>query len=224
VNREQPHLVESAPLRYLLSLPSGEAPVSGSRPVLCFLHGYDEAAPHEIHHALSKHGPLRPGSAPQALRDFVVVAPQLPVAGDVWHRHADEVQQIVRQVQALHRGDPQRTYLTGFSFGGNAVFDLALLLRGMWAALWAVDPTRVPAQDPGLPVWLSFGEVARPRKAGFIRQLRLEPTPDDMLADRIYLDEGEDHVGSATRAYRDERIYQWLRSRQLPRTFGITPG
>lgn len=185
--------------------------------MLCFLHGYDEAAPLEIHRALTRHGPLRPGSSRQAMEEFVVVAPQLPApGGDVWRRYAEAVQQIVRQVQALYGGDPQRTYLMGFSFGGNGAFDLALRQRDFWAALWVVDPTRVPHEDPRLAVWLSFGEVSRHRKAAFLERLQLEACGDAPAAKRLYRDQGLDHVGAATEAYRDEEIYSWLLSQRLP--------
>jgi hypothetical protein len=91
------------------------------------------------------------------------------------------------------------------------VFDLALAQPGMWAALWAVDPTRVPEHDPGLPVWLSSGEISRRRQAGFTAALGLEPAG---TGDRIYTDQGMDHVGTATLAYQDERIYRWLLERR----------
>ncbi len=185
--------------------------------MICFLHGYDEAAPLEIRRALTRYGPLRSVDRSEAAEDFIVVAPQLPVAGDTWYRYADEVRQIVTQVQRAHNGDRLRTYLTGFSFGGNGVFDLALIQPDCWAALWAVDPTRVPNEDPKRPIWLSFGEVARYRKEGFIRALDLKAAETNAEGDRLYLDQGQDHVGSAALAYRDERIYAWLLSkRRLP--------
>ncbi|HEY7770728.1 hypothetical protein [Longimicrobium sp.] len=206
-------VVEASPLRYLLSVPDG-AP-NGPRPVLCFLHGYDEAAPTEIIEGITRHGPLRPGSDGAATRDMIVVAPQLPAAGDIWRRYADVVRDIVSRVQAEHGGDPARTYLTGFSFGGNGVFDLALCQPGVWAALWPVDPTRVPGGDPGLPVWMSSGEVSRRGEARFIERLSLGPATDPP-ADRVYVDQGMDHVGTATLAYQDERIYRWLIARRNP--------
>jgi dienelactone hydrolase len=107
-------------------------------------------------------------------------------------------------------------YLTGFSFGGNGVFDLSLHQSGQWAALWAVDPTRVPAHDPGCPVWLTVGAIVRPRKDDFIRALDLKPFDTD--AARVIADEGADHVGSATLAYQDERIYSWLLSKYSPQS------
>jgi predicted peptidase len=211
-----PRVVDAEPLRYLLSVPDGEGPY----PVLCFLHGYDEAAPMDIHEALTVHGPLRAGNPPAA-RTFIIIAPQLPRAGDHWFHHADDVGRIVAGVRAEHGGQARRTYLTGFSFGGNGVFDLGLRQPGEWAALWAVDPTRVPQQDPGVPLWLSFGNLARRQKQAFIDTLRLHPAAGAAPhGARIYEDEGQDHVGSARLAYVDERIYRWLLSKQLADTPG----
>jgi predicted esterase len=180
-------------------------------PILCFLHGLGEGHPLDIYSAIERHGPLRPESAPSATRDFIVVAPQLPERGDLWRLYSEAVVEIVGQVQWGHGGDPKRTYLTGFSFGGNGVFDLALDNPRLWAALWAVDPTRVPPADPDLPVWLSAGEASRSVGSEFIERLQLQPPgPEVEAEDRIVVDEGLGHVGTATSAYRDERIYRWL--------------
>jgi predicted peptidase len=211
-------LNDEPPLRYLLAVPDGEPPKSGW-PVLCFLHGYDEAAPLDIHEALTRHGPLWPQADLRARREFIVVAPQLPTGGDLWHRHADDVRGIVDEVQQRYVGDVQRLYLSGFSFGGNGVFDLAIDQSDLWTALWAVDPTRVPRQDIQRPVWLSIGDAARRSTPGFVRSLGLEPLEgDNPHGERWYLDQGADHVGSAQLAYSDARIYAWLlaHSRQEP--------
>ena len=55
---------------------------------------------------------------------FVILAPQLPVRGDLWYRHADTVRQIVLDEAKNFACDLRRVYLAGFSFGGNGVFDL----------------------------------------------------------------------------------------------------
>ena len=195
-------------MQHLLSVPSSTSP-----PVLCFLHGYGEAAPLPLDRALTLHGPHRPDTPAFVQEQFLIVAPQLPVGGDLWHRYASEVRNLVERLIETHRADAQRVYLTGFSFGGNGVFDLALLQPGFWRALWPVDPTRVPASDPRLPIWLSFGEVARYRKGDYIGFLDLKPPEQAPEGDRVYVDKGDDHVASARRAYRDERIYSWLLSR-----------
>jgi predicted peptidase len=215
-------LVDSSPLRSLLSIPRNGEQEGALRPVICFLHGYAEAAPLEIYRALRRHGPLRKSSSPMALERFIVIAPQLPPpGGDVWFRYAESVRQIVQGLQADYGGDPGRTYLTGFSFGGNGVFDLADLVPGFWAALWPVDPTRIPQKDPGLPVWLSFGEISRWHRAAFIRTLGFKDAGAGNTGDRVYLDQGKDHVGSATSAYADDRVYSWLLSQSL-KDRGIT--
>jgi hypothetical protein len=205
-----------APLRYVVSLPPTFTPGTGPWPVLCFLHGYKEATPLPIQQVLTRHGPLRPENPSQAAARFIVVAPQLRApGGDVWRYQADVVQDIVRWVQTAYNGDPRQTYLTGFSFGGNGVFDLALAQRDMWAALWPVDPTRVPPTPLPRPVWLALGEVSRSRQEAFIRVLRLQSAIDHPDGDSLYLDRGLDHVQTARAAYQDEQVYTWLLTKHL---------
>jgi predicted peptidase len=208
-------LVKSDSLSYLLSVPDMMESALRPWPLLCFLHGYDEGSPAPIREALTRHGPLNP-ARPSVAEEFIILAPQLPLRGDLWHDYADAVDEIVEQVSAVHQIDPGHRFLTGFSFGGNGVFDLALERRDFWAALWAVDPTRVPEEDPGCPMWLSSGEVSRRQEQGFIETLGLERWQGSQPGERVYFDQGKDHVGTATLAYGDERIYRWLLSQRLP--------
>lgn len=205
-------VIEGVQLSYILSLPDNVESKS-NWPVLCFLHGFDEAAPMDIRKAITRHGPLQKGSSPATRREFIVIAPQLPKPGDIWYQYDEAIIGIVEEVRNTYRGDADRTYLTGFSFGGNGVFDLALIQYDFWAALWPVDPTRIPDSDPGRPVWMSFGEVSRRYKNGFIKALGLDPARALPGGDRVYLDQGQDHVGAASFAYRDDRIYAWLLSK-----------
>jgi predicted peptidase len=205
VSRGDLELLEDYPLRCLVRVPDREA-----RPVLCFLHGYDEGAPMNMCGALTAHGPLRNGNPNAWIDRFVIVAPQLPMRGDVWHRYAAIVRQIVQAERERHGCDMSRAYLTGFSFGANGVFDLALEQNDLWTAVWAVDPTRVPTRALEIPVWVSMGEVARYQTRAFIDRLRLEPAIG--AGERIFTDEGLDHVGAARSAYRDPRVYEWLLS------------
>jgi len=134
--------------------------------LLCFLHGFGEAAPLELETALTLHGPLRTGNPEDVItRMMVVVAPQLPAAGDTWQRYADGVREIAQSVAERNACDPTRLYLTGFSYGGNGVFDLALAQPDLWAAFWPVDPTRVPPRKIPAPVFLSLGRHG-PRAKG----------------------------------------------------------
>jgi poly(3-hydroxybutyrate) depolymerase len=225
MSRSSLELVGSGPLRYLVSVPTTAA--RNAAPVLCFLHGYDEAAPMPIERALTLHGPLAPSAASAARDEFLVVAPQLPRAGDLWHRAADDVLAIVGEAARRFGGDPDRWILTGFSFGGNGVFDLAAA-QADWCTLWAVDPTRVPPDALGdTPLWLSIGAAARGLTPLFVRTLGLE-RPGETRGpgaepSRVFLDEGRDHTGSAASAYADARIYRWLHE-QVSRASGGMPG
>ncbi len=49
-----------------------------------------------------------------------------------------------------------------------------------------------------------------------VRLREADAAPD---GDRVYTDRGEDHVGSATSAYREERVRRWLLARHLPGRF-----
>ena len=128
-------------------------------PVLCFLHGFDEGAPTPIVEAASRHGPLCAGASRRA-EEFLVVAPQLPLRGDHWAKHAEEVWEIAFDAARRFDGDRRALCLTGFSFGGNGVFDLAAARPEAWAVLWAVDPTRQPqaALAPPLRIDRDQGE------------------------------------------------------------------
>ena len=207
-------LVDSYPVRYLLR-PRISSEADESPPLMCFLHGYDEGAPLDIFDALTRHGPLRSINPSTCTDPFVIVAPQLPFKGDIWSRYAEPVRQIVLDEAKRFACDLRRLYLTGFSFGGNGVFDLSFAQPGIWAALWPVDPTRVPAQSITIPVWLSLGEISRLQARSFIRTLDLQSAEIATSADRIWSDAGEDHVGTATQAYNDERVYRWLLSKHL---------
>lgn len=206
--------LDSLPLPCLVSVPE-TPPASGAWPLLFFLHGYDEAGPQPLEEALRQHGPLNPGAPMDARQGFVLVAPQLPRAGDHWFRFASAVEQILELVLREYRGDATRCYLSGFSFGGNGVFDLAQRMPNRWAALWAVDPTRLPEDPVPQPIWLSIGQIARRQEVRFIETLGLDAASEEPVGDRLYLDEGADHVRSAQLAYRDQRIYRWLLQHRL---------
>jgi predicted peptidase len=192
-------------------------------PLLCFLHGLGEAAPLEIQTAMSLHGPLREGNPEDMIDRMVVLAPQLPEAGDHWHRYADAVRGLVLSMTDRGGCDPARLYLTGFSYGGNGAFDLAIAHPELWAAFWAVDPTRVPVQEIRAPVFVSFGDIARAQAQLYIKRLGLAPSNSDAafaedvtvearagLGTHLWKDDGLDHVATARSAYRDAAIYRWL--------------
>lgn len=78
----------------------------------------------------------------------------------------------------------------------------------------------MPPADPGLPVWLSSGEVSRRGERGFVERLGLNQPAGAAPGGCVIVDRGQDHVGTATLAYADERIYDWL----LARSAAAQPG
>jgi hypothetical protein len=72
----------AAPLPWVLALPREAPRPRAPRPVLCFLHGYDEGPPTALEQGVTRHGPLRAPAAVASLAQFIVVAPQAPVRGD----------------------------------------------------------------------------------------------------------------------------------------------
>lgn len=74
-------------------------------------------------------------------------------------------------MQKKYDGDHNRTYLSGFSYGGNGVFDLAVEQLGFWAGLWPVDPTRVPQKPIERPIWISIGQASRRLTNDYIKKV-----------------------------------------------------
>lgn len=103
----------------------------------------------------------------------------------------------------------------GFSFGGNGVFEVAVRQPNFWAALWAVDQTRVPENDPQRPIFISKGIFVRLNLSKFVFKLGLKPAALDFNADRVIHDTLRYHRGAAEEAYKDDRIYQWLLTKSL---------
>jgi len=212
-------VVETGPLRYVVSPPPAYTPRTEPWPVLCFLHGRGEVAPMPILEALTKHGPLQPG-VPQTVNDrFIVLAPQLPPQPQplkdpaLWSEYEPKVQEVVEEVQRNYNGDPKRTYLTGFSYGGNGALDFVSDKGKFWAARWPVDPTKVPKGYPQGPIWLSRGQCSE--YEGFINLPDFKPAEDDLSGNRYFSDHGVIHAEAAKSAYRDDRIYNWLLTKHL---------
>ncbi|MGH7986252.1 MAG: hypothetical protein ACRD4Q_16620 [Candidatus Acidiferrales bacterium] len=177
-----------------------------------------------LREALTLHGPLRAGNFPGVAERFIIVAPQLPIAGDQWRKQAHAVRRIMTEAEKEYGGDPGRTYLTGFSYGGNGVFDVGIAQPGFWAALWSVDPTRPPEGSLPCPLWLSLGEASRGKRSEFLHAINnlREVRPEDVIPDADFIceDRGEDHTGTAKIAYEEDRVYEWLLRKRRGSTCG----
>lgn len=190
-------------------------------PVLCFLHG-DKECEHRldkgkaIKQAMRVHGPLGERSAQLERNKFIVVCPQLKYpGGDIWKNYRGTVVQVIKEMHEKELGDPNETYLTGFSYGGNGVFDIAMDGDFHWKALWAVDPPDPPMAKPAYPTWLSAGPYARGSKDR-LEGLGFQKRETGLGSNYIYDDYGLEHGDTSIEAYADKDVYQWLRRPAQP--------
>ena len=168
----------------------------------------------EIHQAMGRHGPLRAASSYLGREKFIVVAPQLPEGkgGDVWSSRAKDVRTILEKVTKEYHADPQRAYLTGFSYGANGVLEIASANPKLWAALWPVDPSRHVTKKVNLPTWLWFGtfqpQANTSNATGLAEVNENAALKTNQGHTRLELD----HPATSHFAYTQERPYQWLLS------------
>ena len=202
-------------LEYGVYLPPGHKATGEPAPILCFLHGIRECwrssdKPEGKEGLMIEHGPLKGGKPQGGANSFIVVVPQVPCAQDEdersfkgWVKYAETVKEIVQMVRKEYNGNSQQIYLTGFSLGANGVLDIGHRQRDFWAALWPVDPGKLPEDSTDLPIWVSAGPHFR---AAVERQNRVPKAQPN----RVYEDAGLDHVRTATNAYSRPAIYKWL--------------
>jgi predicted peptidase len=227
-------------LRYLLYLPAKFKDLPEKRwPVLCFLHGAGEAAKdsdgqEQPIEKLMDHGtpPWHCEINSPLIRDFIVISPQLPARGRWKQTDFERVQPILRTIYDGFRGDTERTYLTGFSYGGEAVFDFVIWAEELaqkepsrkvsWAALWPVDDAndQARASCPVKRIWLHFGAwkpIPQKDTAKNLELIQAETFRNSYLkTDKIYTDYAPlkyGHQATCVAAYADWRVYEWMLSR-----------
>ncbi|MEL7364118.1 MAG: PHB depolymerase family esterase, partial [Bacteroidota bacterium] len=116
-------------LSYALVLPDGYDEGDDAWPLVLFLHGSGERGDDLSRVAI--HGPLKEVREGRAF-PFVLVAPQLPADRPRWE--ARELGALLDHIEATHRIDPARVYVTGLSMGGYATWDLVMHFPDRFAA------------------------------------------------------------------------------------------
>lgn len=142
---------------YLLYLPAQyDNDVNHRWPVIVTLHGSGEcgSVARMAGMALPRFVASRPTKFP-----FIVIAVNAP---SMWYRgkNAAAVLEILEEVAAQHRTDPDRVYLTGYSMGGFATWELAIARPDLFAAIVPVCGVGIPAAAGNiatLPTWAFHG-------------------------------------------------------------------
>ncbi len=189
-------------------------------PLLIFLHGAGERGTDLS--LLKKWGP-------PALIDtwpdfpFVLLAPQCPLES-WWTAETARLDAFLDEALVQHRVDPGRVYLTGFSMGGYGVWQWALASPYRFAALVTVAgggfstpqmPIRINAgpQDMAkiahIPSWSFAGALDE-----FVPPAEVQATVDALRVGggdpRLTIYPDADHEVTATRAFADPVLYDWL--------------
>jgi predicted peptidase len=206
---------------YLLFLPKDYAAQSGPEwPLILFLHGAGERGDDVGLVALA--GP------PKIARErpdfpFVVVSPQCP-KGQSWDTKT--VLALLDQVQATHRIDRRRVYVTGLSMGGYATWRLAALHPERFAAAVPIcgggemldlllARREKPAAYKSLGIWAFHGAkdttVPLNESERMVEHFRKVGVTDIKLS----VDPAAGH-DSWTKAYADPQLYDWMLAHRRP--------
>ena len=224
---EQPPLVENPTMRqtderldaevtvrvqldYVLALPEGYADDPGRRwPVLVFLHGSGERG--DDLRQVKAWGPPRMAAEGRSI-PAIVVSPQCP-ADSSWGRQVAALSALLDRVEAEHRVDPNRIYLTGLSMGGYGIFEWAAQEPDRFAALVPICGGASGTQAwtlAGTPTWIFHGTADEAVPVG--ESIRLYETMREAGAGdavKLTLYDGIGH-NSWEPAYADDRLWQWL--------------
>ena len=205
---------------YLLFLPKGYEENSDKRwPLILFLHGAGECGTNVWQ--VDIHGPAK-YIADHPDFPFILVSPQCPF-GQAWSNEV--LLELLNEVSASHKVDPQRVYLTGLSMGGFGTWDFAVMHPEKFAAvapicgggevlhvLLAKLGYTTPAQKEtlkGLPIWAFHGAkdniVSPSESERMIRAMK------DLGAGEVKLTiYPEATHNSWAQTYSNPDLYKWL--------------
>jgi dienelactone hydrolase len=207
-------------LGYLLALPEGYEQEKKAWPLVLFLHGAGETGTD-----LSKvkiHGPPKLVEAGKKF-PFILVSPQTPQRG--WN--TDALLGLLDEIQANHRVDPDRVYVTGLSMGGYGTWALAAAAPDRFAAAAPICGGGNP-RNAGplkrLPIWAFHGD-----KDNVVPLMQSQAMVDAIKAAggnvklTVYPGVGHD---SWTATYENPEFYDWLlqQKRQLTTWNGTWEG
>ena len=135
-------------------------------------------------------------------------------ASESWLKMSDEVLAMVDSTLNEYRGDEDRVYLTGLSFGGAGTWHLAMSEPERWAAIAPICGPGDPELTPGLveantPVWVFQGgrdTTVRPERVlETVKALEAAGHPDVRFT--VHEDLGHNVW---TRVYEGWDLYGWF--------------
>ena len=125
----------------------------------------------------------------------------------------DRVSRFVDEMVATYGADPDRTYLTGFSMGGDGVWTVGATYPNQFAALAPVASWYSNAQAvcalKDVPTWVFQGEQDEVVSPSFAKTMvaALQRCGGNV---KLTLFPQDGHEASSRSAYTTEALYQWL--------------
>ena len=209
-------ITQTQNLEYLLFLPPGyEADPQKKWPLMLFLHGAGERGTNVW--LVAVHGP------PKLVRTqsdfpFILVSPQCP-PDQRWN--PDVLAKLLDQLEATHRVDKSRVYLTGLSMGGYGTWTLGIRYPERFAAIapicgggdWLevrLSSRRNREALKSLPVWAFHGAkdnvVPLSESERMVDVLKTAAGNENTKL-TVYPDANHD---SWTETYNNPELFQWL--------------
>ncbi len=139
---------------------------------------------------------------------------------DGWELIMDDLLYMVRSTLEDYRGDPDRVYLTGLSYGGFGTWTLAASYPEMWAAIlpiagWGHPDIVGPIARHHIPVWAFAGgrDPVVPVRYFYPAMNRLKAMGHPDVRFTVHEDMGHDVW---KRVYAGDDAYHWLLSQRKP--------
>ncbi len=135
---------------------------------------------------------------------------------DGWWRTESDLLAMLDEVGEDFRGDPDRVYLTGLSYGGFGTFYMAAAHPERWAAIAPIvgagDPnTATTLAEYQLPIWMFGGGRDPLVRVGWLYEMAnaLEAAGHESVRFTVHEDRGHNAWG---RVYAGQDLYDWFLS------------
>jgi pimeloyl-ACP methyl ester carboxylesterase len=215
------HLGLIEPYPYLVDLPQGYAGDPAKKwPLILYLHSAAQAG-NDLRVVRDSGLAKAIGRGRQI--PAIVISPQSPL-GQYWDVRI--LNQMLDELAAKYRVDPDRVYLAGISMGGDAVWEFALAHPERFAAIVAVAGESDPddaARLKDVPVWAFQGE-----KDVIVPPENIVPLVNAVRQDggrahlTLFPDAG--HWDSWDMAFATDALYPWLLAQKRGQAEVVTPG
>lgn len=209
-------------LNYLLFMPNNaDAVIDGKFPLLVSLSGIGERG--------SDLNLLKQEGLPEILDGwnsfpFIVIAPQCPPTTEWYYDRTDTlIRRMIEQALVSLPVDPQRIYLTGYSMGGIACWDMGARHPDLFAAIIPIASRREAGPNlcnmRDIPVWAFHGAndpvVPLPLGQGVVNIFR---SCGGKAKFTVYPGVGHD---SWTQTYANMEVYEWLLKQSRRHTLAV---